>query len=167
MMWEANYQSSFMTILSKYPGVIAMTLAGHTHMDEFRIMSPGHTLEITPGISPCFGNNPAYKIFTVAHDELNPLDYRSLNYDLSSLPAGFSNYYTFSEAYLANGNLGESLARLFPRLKSSSTQRALYREYFASGNNAHNSITDTNWPVYWSGIGIMDAQDLVDAVNSY
>jgi hypothetical protein len=167
MMWEANYQSWFMTILSKYPGVIAMTLAGHTHMDEFRIMSPGHALEITPGISPVFGNNPAYKIFTVGHDALKPLDYRCVNYNLSSPTAEFRSYYTYSEAYYAHGYLDESLARLFPRLKSSSTQRALYKEHFYSGNDTDNLITDTNWPVYWSGIGMMEAQDLINAVNSY
>jgi sphingomyelin phosphodiesterase acid-like 3 len=40
MMWNQDYQTSFLQILSKYPGLIALTLAAHTHMDEYRIMSP-------------------------------------------------------------------------------------------------------------------------------
>ena len=41
MMWTDSNQKQFMGIIEQYPGVIAMSLAGHTHMDEFRLMSPG------------------------------------------------------------------------------------------------------------------------------
>ena len=41
MMLKPEYQASFLQILSKYPGIITLTLAGHTHMDEFRKISGG------------------------------------------------------------------------------------------------------------------------------
>ena len=86
MMWntKSNYQERFHNIFTTYPGVVTVTLAAHTHMDEFRIMTPSDVLEITPGITPYFGNNPAFKVFTFAKDSLNPTDYRSVNYDLDS-----------------------------------------------------------------------------------
>jgi hypothetical protein len=167
MMWEANYQATFMQILAKHPGVIALTLAGHTHMDEYRIVLPNTVLEITPGISPCFANDPAYKVFTFDPGTLAPLDFSSLNYDLASMPAQFNSYYTFSEAYSMQGSLPASLAELYSELASNSALQALYRGYYYSGNNSANPITNTNWPVYLSGIGTMWEQDLVNAVNSY
>ena len=85
MMWDQDYQATFLQILSKYPGLITHTLAAHTHMDEFRIMSPGNVLDITPGITPYFGNNPAFKVFTFSGDTLTATDYTSLNYDLSAM----------------------------------------------------------------------------------
>jgi len=167
MMWEPNYQTTFMQVLAKYPGVIAMTLAGHTHMDEYRVMSAGNVLDIVPGISPCFGNDPAFKIFELNRNTLAPADYSSFNCDLSKLQSQFNVYYRYSEEYASSGSLGSSLEQLNPKLVTSSALQARYRGYYYSGNNAASPITDGNWPVYWAGIGKMWAQDLTDAVNSY
>ncbi len=174
MMWDQDYQTNFLGILAKYPGLIAHTLAAHTHMDEFRIMSPGNVLDITGGITPYFGNNPSFKVFTFSHDGLRAIDYTSLNYDLSSMPGQFNSYYTFSTAYSAPGFLGDSLAQLYPALVTNSGKQSLYRGYYLSGNNytvpTTNEIvpiTNTNWPVFWSGIGNMDEQDFINGVNSY
>jgi sphingomyelin phosphodiesterase acid-like 3 len=167
MMWEPNYQASFMKIVAKYPGVIAMTLAGHTHMDEFRIMSPGNVVEIVPGISPVFGNDPAFKVFSMDRTTLAPADFSSFNYDLSKMPSGFASYYNFSAVYPSKTSLASSLETLCPVLVTNATLQSRYRGYFYSGNNIANLITDANWAVYWAGIDHMWAQDLTNAVNSY
>ncbi|MFA6054821.1 MAG: metallophosphoesterase [Thermodesulfovibrionales bacterium] len=174
MMWNQDYQTSFLQILSKYPGVITLTLAAHTHMDEYRILSSSDVLEITPSIAPYFGNNPAFKVFTFSHDTFKPTDYSSLNYDLATNPGQFNSYYTFSTAYSVRGLLNDSLAQLFPILVTSSAKQALYRGHYFSGHNylipvtnTFNPITDKNWPVYWCGIGNMGEPDIVACVNSY
>jgi sphingomyelin phosphodiesterase acid-like 3 len=178
MMWEADYQTRFLQILSYYPGIISLTLAGHTHMDEFRILSSSDVLEITPAISPWFGNNPAFKVFTVSSDTLKPTDYSSINYDLATNPLQFNRYYTFSAAYSVRGLLDASLIQLAPALKTNNAKQALYRGYYYSGNNSltpityaygnpYNPITDTDWPVYWSGIRKVEQQEFFDSVNSY
>ena len=152
------------------PGLIAQTFTAHTHMDEFRIMSPGNVAELTPGITPRNGNDPAYKVFTFNHDTLAATDYTSLNYDLASLPPQFNNYYTFSTAYSLLGPLNGSLAQLDPLLVTDSARQALYRRYYFSGHgysSAYMPITDTNWPVFYCGIGQMDQQGFIDGVNSY
>jgi sphingomyelin phosphodiesterase acid-like 3 len=167
MMWETAYQVTFLKILAKYPGVITLTLAGHTHMDEYRIIFPGNVLEITPSISPCFKNDPAFKVFAFDRDTFTPTDYSSLNYDLVTMPAEFNSYYTFSEAYSMQGSLGDSLAQLFSALATNNAKQALYRGHFESGNNPANPITNANWPVYWAGIGKMTLQDIIYSANSY
>ena len=167
MQWEPAYQASFLQILSKYPGVISMTLGAHTHVDEYRQMSPNDVLEVTPSISPYFGNNPAFKIFTFSPDTYKPTGYRSMNYDLATNPGQFDNFYSFSTAYGMQGPLDLSLAQLFPSLAMSSAKQTLYRGYYYSGNNSMNPITNLNWPVYWCGIGKMGQQEMLDCVNSY
>jgi hypothetical protein len=166
MMWEPNYQAAFMQILAKYPGVITMTLGGHTHMDEYRIMSAGNVIEIIPGVSPVFGNDPAYKIFQVDRATLVPADYSSLHFDPAAGSA-FENYYKYSDVYASKGSLASSLELICPGLVTDKPMQALYRGYYYSGSNAAKFITDTNWPVYWSGIQNMWALDLTNAVNSY
>jgi sphingomyelin phosphodiesterase acid-like 3 len=174
MMWNQDYQASFLQIYSKYPGLITLTLAAHTHMDEYRILSPSDVLEITPAISPVFGNNPAFRVFTFDRDTLKPTDYRSLNYDLATTPGQFDSYYTFSAAYSTQGPLDHSLAKLFPALATNTEKQALYRGHHFSGHNylipntnTQNPITNQTWPVYWCGIGKMSQQELVDCVNAY
>jgi sphingomyelin phosphodiesterase acid-like 3 len=167
MMWNPDYQASFLQILSKYPGIITFTLAGHTHMDEYRIMSSYDVLDITPGISPRSGNNPAFKVFTVSRYTGKPTDYKSINYDLSVTPGQFNNYYAFWSSYLMQGLLDDSLTQLYPALVTNNEKQTRYRSSYYSGYNLLNPITDANWPVYWCGIGNMGEPEFVDCVNSY
>ena len=174
MMWNQDYQAGFLQILSKYPGLITQTLTAHTHMDEYRIVSPGNLADTTPGIAPYFGNNPAFKVFTFSGETFKATDYTSLNYDLATMPGQFNSYYTFSTSYLMQGFLNDSLLQLYPELAAEKARQQLYRGSYFSGHNysvpignAFNPITDKTWPVYWCGIGHMDEQGLIDCVNSY
>ena len=175
MMWWPDYQKRFLDILSSYPGTVSLTLAGHTHMDDYRILTAIDTLEIMPAIASYSGNNPSYKVFTVFSDTFKPVDYRSLNYDLATNPPQFNNYYTFSTAFSLQGLLDASLVQLTPQLVTDSTKQALYRGYYYSGHNSPvsaadtqiNSITNANWPFYWCAIGKMGKQEYIDSVNAY
>jgi len=187
MMMYQSYQASFLQVLSKYPGVITMTLGAHTHMDEYRILSPSVVLDEVPAISPCFGENPAFKVFTISQSTFTPTDYSSLNSDLAVMPAQFNNYYTFSAAYSLQGPLGASLVQLYPELATNvaltgtqlpNAQQALYMGQYNSGNATWNPnplplgapwnpVTPANWPVFACGIGKMAQLDFEDCVNSY
>jgi sphingomyelin phosphodiesterase acid-like 3 len=174
MMWVQDYQTTFLQILSKYPGLITHTFAAHTHMDEYRIMSPGTPAYTTPGIAPYFGNNPAFKVFTFSSDTLKATDCTSLNYDLATMPALFNSYYTFSTTYSMQGFLNDSLTQLYTQLATDSAKQASYRGSYFSGHNytvpvgnEFYPITDKTWPVYLFGIGNMDQQGLIDCVNSH
>ena len=166
-----------------------MTLGAHTHMDEFRILTPTTVLDEVPAISPCFGENPAFKVFTLTGNTFTPIDYRSLNSDLAVMPAHFQSYYTFSTAYSLQGPLGASLIQLYPELANNipltsapaapnaNAQQTLYMTQYNSGNPAWNPlgkppaywnpVTPTNWPVFACGIGKMTQLDFEDCVNSY
>jgi sphingomyelin phosphodiesterase acid-like 3 len=175
MMWVQDDQASFLHVLSNYPGLITLTLAAHTHKDEFRIMSPDDVLDITPSISPWFGNDPAFKVFTFTQDTFTPTNYRSLNYDLATMPRQFKDYYTFSQAYSMQGPLDSSLVQLYSELVSNNAKRALYIGQYNSGNNSlepgattsWNPITNANWPIFACGIGKMARTDFIECVNSY
>jgi len=192
MMMYQSYQTSLLQILAKYPGLITMTLGAHTHMDEYRILSPSVVLDEVPAISPCFGENPAFKIFTVTQNTFTPTDYKSLNYVLAAVPspvpplAKFTSYYTFSTTYSMSGPLGASLVQLYPELATNisltkslpNAQQTSYMGQYNSGNaswNANgqpqpgywNAITNENWPVFACGIGKVAQLDFEDCVNSY
>jgi len=183
MMMYQSYQSTFLQILSKYPGLITLTLGAHTHMDEYRILTANEVLIEVPGISPCFGENPAYKILTLTGDTLTPVDYTAWNYDLAVMPADFGDNYTFSTAYSISGPLNAGLLQLYSELATNvpltttqpNAQQTFYMQHYLSGNNSThgnpgvpwNPITDANWPVFACGIGKMSQTDFTDCVNAY
>ena len=171
MMWKPAFQAAFLQILSKYPGVISLTFAGHTHMDEYPILPLDNVVVVSPSISPAFFNNPAYKVFTFTRGDFNATDTRSLNYDLATKPAQFNDYYVFSEAYRLQGSLNSSLAHLLPALLEDPAKQGTYRSHYYSGHNSpppdSNIITDGNWPVFSCGIGLMEEQTLVDCVHAH
>ena len=187
MMMYQSYQTSLLQVLAKYPDLITMTLGAHTHMDEYRILSPSIVLDEVPAITPCFGENPAFKVFTFSQDAFTPTDYSALNYDLAKVPAPaqFESNYTFSAAYSMQGSLGASLVQLYPQLATSvaltasqppNAQQSFYISQYLSGNSlgvnaksgtSWSPITNADWPVFACGIGKMSQLDFEDCVNSY
>ena len=167
MMWVSDYQREFLRILAKYPGVISMTLGAHTHRDEFRVISAENTLDITPSISPCFGNNPAFKVFTFATGSYTPSDYRSVNYDLATAPAQFNPYYTFSQAYSLTGALDTSFAELAPGLVTNGATQSTFVNQYNSGDNSGgaNPITPATWPVFACAVANVAQEDFMKCVN--
>jgi sphingomyelin phosphodiesterase acid-like 3 len=177
MNWRADVQSTFLQTLAKYPRTIALILAGHTHMDEYRILPSGNVLEQLPGISPCFGNNPAYKVLMISKDTLAPTDYESFAYDPSITAAQFESLYKFSTAYGIQGpvTFNYSLQQLYSQFLTNETQRNNYSYYFASGATGtyphtpvpRNPITPTNWPVFSCTIEQLDQGNYIACVNTY
>ncbi len=177
MMWDEKVQEGFLQTLGRYPGRVTLMLAGHTHMDEFRILSTGDVLEQLPGISPCFGNNPAYKVLTIGQDTFAPTDYEAFDYNLATFPAQFGVLYRFSATYGygAESALAASLQNLYPRLNTDQKDQDTYTLLYDSGSTAVNPVTyfpwnpinDVNWPIFSCTIGKMGEPDYVDCVNSY
>ena len=171
VMWKADFQQSFSEILTEYSDTVVAILAGHTHMDEYRLSvenssySSGSVI-VTPGISPIFGNNPAFKVISVSADSWVPVDYYSLYNPLDAETQTFSTYYTFSNAYGLSGTLDSAFAQLADEFDTEQTQRATYTTYYYSGNDDSNPINDVNWPAYKCGITQMDKDDFIECVNS-
>jgi hypothetical protein len=55
---------------------------------------------------------------------------------------------------------------LFPALVTDDAKQALYRGNYFPGHNTPDYITNTNWPVFWCGIGHMDEKGFIDCVIS-
>ena len=67
-LWQRELQLQLLKVWSKHSGSIAACFCGHTHMDDFRVLysatNPMGFIHIAPSVSPCYGNNPAYQVFT-------------------------------------------------------------------------------------------------------
>jgi sphingomyelin phosphodiesterase acid-like 3 len=86
-MWDQAYAGAFSTLLRRYADTVIASFAGHTHMDDFRLIGDaggryGFAL-ITPAVSPIFGQNPAFR--TVTYDGAGGI-LDQTTYDLTNLP---------------------------------------------------------------------------------
>lgn len=167
MMWFEEYQNSFLEIIAKYPGQISLLLAGHTHMDEYRILSPQHVVEVTPGISPVFGNDPAFKLFTIDNSTFTAADYQAIKYSLATAPLDFAKNYTFTSAYSLPSCASASLNALLPQLARNSAIQTFFRSAYFSGSASQSQITNLNWPAYWSCVGSVTELAFIKSVTTY
>ena len=172
MMWKPAYQERFLEIIRPYGDIIEACFAGHTHMDEYRILfygsdgSPEPVLGI-PAISPQFGNNPAFKVFTADPYNHELQDYRSIAYPFQKSEPAYENLYTFSSAYALYGPLNRDLVELFPRLSDDEAQQGNYIHFYYSDHDAGNPINETRWPAYWCAVGNMAKTAYMTCVNNY
>lgn len=172
MMWKAEYQQRFLKMIRQYGDIVEVCFAGHTHMDEYRMMlyekgTSAEPILMTPGVSPQYGNNPGYKVFAVSSTDGTLQDYRSVVYSFVSDSQSFETYYRFSAAYGFVGPLNTALATLVPELVSDEAERANYTHFYYSGHDGGNPINPTNWPAYWCAIRSMEKDDYIACVNSY
>lgn len=67
-MWKPVYADGFNKLLDEYRKTIEMNLAGHTHLDDIRLIKTEHAdtlVLINPAVSPNVGQNPAFRVITV------------------------------------------------------------------------------------------------------
>jgi hypothetical protein len=101
-LWQAGYQETFLKLLNQYRITILFTLAGHSHMDEFRLTPDGETgrsssfLLVTPAISPVFQNKPGLQVLSYDRKAFSILDYTTHRLDLAAGSSDWRAEYRFS-----------------------------------------------------------------------
>lgn len=154
-MWKPEYLNTFMAIDSTFRNTITAGFAGHTHMDDFRVLSDGDGVpysffHITPAISPLFGNNPGFQLWTYNRDSMTLLDYTTYAFSNET----WSQEYTFSSTYGPGPIDAGKLAALDGAIDHDTTTRADYLNYYSVGNP---SARPKDWEAYRCGIGSMRA----------
>lgn len=68
LFWKPKYTEGFGKLLDEYSSTVELNLAGHTHMDDFRLLKTPNgsfVVMINPGLSPNVGQNSGFRVFTV------------------------------------------------------------------------------------------------------
>ncbi len=81
--WQPELTSRFVQLIRRYRATIRAVFAGHTHMDDFRVIrldsEPALLCKIAPAISPIFGNNPGYQVYQYDRGTGILRDYQTYN----------------------------------------------------------------------------------------
>jgi hypothetical protein len=151
--WKDEYVQKYLSITAKHRATIAGSFAGHTHQDEFRIVT-GDFIHITPSITPIFGNNPAFEIVDVARNG-DIRDYTA--WHLPNVTVPWAREYSFDQAYAKSSYDTASLTEIGAAIAKDNTTRQTYFNYNSSGNAKTTAEALAAWKGYWCGLTIMAA----------
>jgi sphingomyelin phosphodiesterase acid-like 3 len=149
-MWDQRYAQPFNDLLRRYGDTIAASFAGHTHMDDFRLVGDGSGyfgfVLITPALSPIFGQNPAFRSVTFdrAGEILDETTFGVTNLGEAgaAIPPRWRVEYTFRREWQLPRVDLDSLERLYAVITTVPEERALRHTLFPVSS-----------PVYWTQDG--------------
>ncbi|HEX2835093.1 MAG TPA: metallophosphoesterase [Thermoanaerobaculia bacterium] len=146
--WKDEYQQRYLRITAAHRGTIAGSFAGHTHQDEFRIVT-GDFIHITPSVTPVFGNNPAFEIVEV--DRKGQLAGYTA-WHLPNVATPWAREYSFDDAYAKSNYDTASLMEIAHAIGTDSDTRTRYFGYLSSGAPKSTAGALAAWQSYWCGL---------------
>ena len=169
--WEQNYNETFLRIIKDYPDVIKASFGGHFHRDAFRVICNGNDpvsfIHLTPSISPVYGNNPAYHIFTYDQSKQELLNYETYYLkNLNTDSAQWTFEYDFKNSFDQDNITPASLKSVSGLIFSDKNYREKYIRYYSAGNDKSFSGEYEEWIYNWCGIGNLEKRDYSNCLCS-
>jgi sphingomyelin phosphodiesterase acid-like 3 len=159
-MLDPAYSSALMSLVQRSGGTVRYGIYGHTHMNDFRVMSDTSGVPMLgnqgiPAVSPIFANNPAFVVLSLDSASGTITNYAvhaltNLRVAGTSAPAAWAKEYDFVDAFHVGGPSAQSLDRLQRAMASDSTLRASFARFYDSGSGRAN--ISASWRAYWCGI---------------
>ncbi|MBS0350495.1 MAG: metallophosphoesterase [Proteobacteria bacterium] len=158
--WENDYSKIFYKLVHQYKDQITGVVSGHLHMDGFLLLdvnSSGNYIIDTfvPSISPIFGNNPAYKIYTYTPDEFKLHNFSAYYLDLKAAQPAWQKEYDFSKTYQPKDGLSTGYQKV--TVDRHNTFTANYIQFYAV-NTESQPITGGKWQNYWCATRYLESK---------
>jgi len=149
--WRDIFIRQFLDLMQRDGDAVEVVLAGHTHMDDFRVLGSGAhgvAVRITPAVSPVFGNNPAFSLLQYNLKSGAVSDIATYYLDLASggNDPRWALEYRFSDAYGYPELTSASLGALAERIRDDPKVRQRFAGYFAA--SAPSPLTPATWLFY-------------------
>jgi hypothetical protein len=153
------YEKPFLALLERYRDILQDSYAGHSHMDDFRIVAtaagdPILLTHITPAISPIYNNNPGFGVVLYDRASGDLLDYATIYLtDLAAAGRGeaakWAVEYTFRDAYGYTAYDPETANRLAQAIRNDSAVRDDYITFYPVTTASTNPpINQQNWKAF-------------------
>ena len=140
--------------VERYGSTIQIAFAGHTHMDDFRIIrldgKASLLMKIAPSVSPVFGNNPAYQIYDYDCNSGRLENYRTFFLtNLSTYPETGSTAvpnwdleYDFQKVYKLPSLNAATVEKVANGIRTDGAIRKAYSDFYdVDGPSAFNAET--------------------------
>jgi sphingomyelin phosphodiesterase acid-like 3 len=138
--WRSDVTKRFRALVERYKGVLTASYAGHTHMDDLRVLpdasgAPLLATRITPAVSPIFGNNPGFAV--ILYDRKDAVVRDSAIVYLANLaqagpkvPAQWRREYDFAKTYGITRYTAANVAALAKRIGANAGTAQSYMKFY-------------------------------------
>ncbi len=155
LLLDGTANGDLVALLASYADVVTDAYAGHTHMDDFRVLTgPGGApltpIKIGPSVSPVFGNQPSFTVFSYDRASGAATDYAVHAVVRDPAGPGASKWpveYRFSSAYGVGAYGAGGLASLAAKIRADSATRIAFGGFYAGGLGS-NPMQGSNWLAY-------------------
>jgi sphingomyelin phosphodiesterase acid-like 3 len=147
--WQDKYQTRFSALMSTYSNVVQVALAGHVHMDAFRVTGDAPAslpLRITPSVTPIYKNNPAFSVMSYDLTTGSVSDITTYFLALSSQPLVWAKEYQLSSAYDIDSFSAGNLSKVAAAIRSGGAARTTFEKDYAV--SAPSPIQPSNFFFY-------------------
>lgn len=152
------YAKPFQALLERYRDILQISYAGHTHMDNFRVVeaagAPILLTHITPAVSPIYQNNPAFELVLYDRASGDLVDYATVYLaNLASAgqsePARWEVEYTFKGAYGYTAYDPKTANELARAIRAEAAPRESYIAFYPVRTASSDPpITQQNWKAF-------------------
>jgi sphingomyelin phosphodiesterase acid-like 3 len=154
-MWKPKYTNQFQQLLEKYPDVVKISLAGHEHMDDFRLIDHSLVL-LVPGLSPVVNQNPAFRVgtYTSGGELADAATYYLTNLNtFGGQNAAWQAEYSFGEKWGMKRLDYQSFEKLFHAVEENPAARTAWMNSYGVSRPEGHSITPETFPWLFCAAG--------------
>jgi sphingomyelin phosphodiesterase acid-like 3 len=154
---QPQYQAPLLKDLRLHASGIRLFFAGHTHFDDFKVLSDHGKavlgIHICPSIGPNHGNNPSFQVGLYRRSDGSLVDlatYTLRNLDVADVhgPAGdWGLIYGFKQAYGHDFNR-DGLAAAAQEIRAGEPERSRYEAYYTCEASIKKSPPSSQWRAY-------------------
>jgi sphingomyelin phosphodiesterase acid-like 3 len=169
--WQDDDTLNFENIVKQYASTIKIILSGHIHRDTFQIIRQDEKLAVpvsfTPSISPIYGNNPAFKIYTYEPTTLTIKDFETYYLPITTpeITDPWKVEYSFNSIYqksCQNCDLITGMNNLTPRGESAS----FFKQFYGVSVPAQSAALDRVWnPYYWCDVSAISNSEYFECIG--
>ena len=154
---------AFASAIRSHADRIDLSLSGHIHTDDYRLLfdaagTPVAADKTVPAISPIYGQNPAFQVFSYDRENGAPTDFTTIALanlpDLGPANGTWRESYAFASAYGLPGYSADAVAALWNGLGQGGRMRDVYA---ANYNAGHGALPESDLDGYACAIGFVDA----------
>ena len=162
-MWIPEWTVKFDSLLINYQDTVMASFAGHTHTDDFRVISDGNTPKsfvlVDPPVSPVYDQNPAFRVVEVRGSEVRDQTTYYLT-DLTTATAKrrgkWKREYTFSREWKSRQLDSASLSKIYNEIATTDAARAHWLKLYNVSSSAAKVPPNTVRGLYCAieGLGV-------------
>lgn len=164
-LWKPQLTKRFLEQVTANKQEINGIFAGHAHTDWFQLIPMSEVpITSTPAISPQFGNNPGFKIYSYNMNSQSLQDFVTYFYSLDG-DKQWNKEYDFNEKYQPTC-LGCPIVNGMKLIQKTGALADYFKFYFAVSTNSQPITKKNKWlPYYWCAIWNISEADYSHCVK--